>query len=82
MGCVPYVGFVINRHVIVRFHFACKKKKGSSHLALAIGLTPFNACLYFVNYKVRFPLGIEKMWLCIKNDHASVELLDNHIKFT
>jgi len=47
-----------------------------------MGLASFGGCLYFADYKVRFPLGIEEMWLCIKNDHASVELLDNHIKST
>jgi hypothetical protein len=45
-----------------------------------MGLAPFGGCLYFVDYKVRFPLGIEKIWLCIKKDHASMELLDNQIK--
>jgi hypothetical protein len=49
---------------------------------LTIGLAPFGRCLYFVNYNVKFPLGIKEMWLCIKNNHTSMELLDNHIKST
>jgi hypothetical protein len=47
-----------------------------------MGPTPFGGCLYFVNYKVRFPTRIEEMWLSIKNDHAFVELIENHIKST